>query len=144
VDIEARAKDLPSDWVQGHVRQYLESDGAEVDHPAADRLILLYTTGRRSGDIRRAPLVSFGDGDDLIVVASRGGAPSHPHWYLNLTADREVWVRRRHRFFPATATVLDGEERDEHWRRIVSLMPTFGRYQEKAGRQIPLVRLAPR
>lgn len=86
---EAEALDSPSSFV-AKVRDCLATDGAEVDHPYADRLILLYFRGRRSGQIRRVPLVSLPDGDDLLIVASKGGALGHPVWYLNIDADSKV------------------------------------------------------
>ena len=85
--IEDRAIDPARPIAAEHVRQYLESNGASVDHPAAGHLILLYTTGRASGQIRRTPLRFFEVGDDLVVAGSYGGAPEHPEWYFNLVAD---------------------------------------------------------
>ncbi len=140
-EIEAQAVDSPSPWAQRHIEQYLATDGAEVDHPSADRVILLYTRGRRSGAIRRLPLVSFPDGDDLLVVASKGGAPSHPDWYRNLVADPAVWVRRKGEFYAATATTLDPESRRRVWPTIVAMNPSFADYQAKVERVIPVVRL---
>jgi deazaflavin-dependent oxidoreductase (nitroreductase family) len=140
-EIEAAAVDSASEWARRHIRQYLESDGRDVDHPSADRMILLYTTGRRSGTIRRVPLVSFPDDAGLVVVASHGGAPRHPQWFRNLEADPDVWVRRRDEFYAARAVVLEGEEHERQWSSVVERTPAFGTYQEKAGRQIPLVRL---
>ena len=94
-EIELAAVDSPHPPIAEQAHQYLATDGGEVDHPYADRLILLYVTGRSSGVVRRVPLVSVQDGDDLIIVASKGGAPDHPAWYRNLSADRRVWVRNR-------------------------------------------------
>lgn len=140
VEIEARAVD-GSERNRELARRYIESDGREVDHPMADRIILLYTTGRRSGEIRRSPLASFADGDDLLVIASKGGSPSHPDWYRNLAADPNVWVRRGGVVYSAVATELDGDERERLWEDIIAHHPVFGRYQDVAGRRLPLVRL---
>ncbi|MGH8914722.1 MAG: nitroreductase/quinone reductase family protein [Acidimicrobiia bacterium] len=125
-----------------NVREYLESDGAEVDHPAAGHLILLYTTGRISGKIRCTPLRFFEAGDDLFVAASFGGSANDPDWYLNLVADPKVWVRRDADLFEASAVVMDGEERDRLWETmVVTRAPRFAEYQVKTERIIPLVRL---
>jgi deazaflavin-dependent oxidoreductase (nitroreductase family) len=140
-EIEARAVDSPSPWAQRHIEQYLATDGAEVDHPSGDRVVLLYTTGRRSGAIRRLPLVSFPDGDDLLVVASKGGAPEDPDWYRNLVADPHVWVRRKADFYPALAATLAPDERARAWEMIVAMNPGFADYQAKVERVIPVVRL---
>lgn len=121
--------------------RYIASDGSDVDHPMADAIILLYTVGRRSGEIRRVPLASFPDGDDLLVIASKGGAPEHPEWYHNIVRDPQVWVRRKDRVYRARATVLGGDERSSRWEPLVERHPAFGKYQEQAGRTLPLVRL---
>jgi deazaflavin-dependent oxidoreductase (nitroreductase family) len=140
--IEDRAIDPARPFAAEHVRQYLESNGASVDHPAAGHLILLYTTGRTSDQIRRTPLRYFEVGDDLVVAASYGGAPEHPDWYLNLLADPKVWVRRDADLYEATAVPVDGEDRDRIWETVVvSQAPQFADYQTKTPRVIPVIRL---
>ncbi|HLA66225.1 MAG TPA: nitroreductase family deazaflavin-dependent oxidoreductase [Acidimicrobiia bacterium] len=140
-EIEAQAIDSPSPWAKNHIDQYLATDGAAVDHPSAERLILLYTTGRRSGRIRRTPVVHFPAGDDMLVVASKGGAPTHPAWYLNLVADPQVWIRFKDEFFPAIASTLDPDERALEWAKITAMSPGFADYEAKTDRVIPVVRL---
>lgn len=142
-DIETRAVNPSSPWALRHIEQYLATDGAEVDHPSADRLILLYTTGRRSGEIRRTPLVHFPEGESMLIVASKGGAPSHPLWYRNLVADPSVWVRFKKDFFAARAAVLGPDERPAAWDAITTRSPAFADYQAKTEREIPVVRLTP-
>jgi deazaflavin-dependent oxidoreductase (nitroreductase family) len=83
------------------------------------------------------------DGDDLIVIASKGGAPQHPSWFFNLKADSRVWVRNKGDFFPARAEILDGEEYETMWSRVVNWAPGFQKYQDRTERRIPLVRLRP-
>jgi deazaflavin-dependent oxidoreductase (nitroreductase family) len=142
--VEDRAVDPSRPHAAKNVREYLASDGAEVDHPAAGRLILLYTTGRNTGEIRRTPLRFFEVDGDLVVAASYGGAPTHPDWYLNLIDDPTVWVRRDADFYEAAAIPIEGAERDRLWESIVvATAPQFGVYQEKTDRTIPLVRLVP-
>ena len=143
--IEDRALDPSRPFAAEHVRQYLESNGASVDHPAAGHLILLYTTGRISGEIRRTPLRFFEVGDDLMVAGSFGGSPDHPDWYLNLLADPNVWVRRDADLYEATAVPVESEERDRLWDTVVvSQAPQFAGYQQKTERIIPLIRLVAR
>ena len=142
-DIEKRAIDNPQPWARQHIDQYLASEGREVDHPLAERLILLYTQGKVSGKVRRVPVVHLPDGDDLIVIASKGGAPQHPSWFFNLEADPQVWVRNKASFFEARAEILDGEEYETMWARVVKWAPGFQKYQDRTERQIPLVRLRP-
>ncbi len=125
-----------------HAAQYLESDGASVDHPAAGSMILLYTTGRSSGITRRTPLRFFPVDDGIVVAASAAGSDRHPDWYLNLLADPEVWVRHDADLYPTTAVVLEDEERDRIWDTVVVVLaPNFASYQEATGRVIPVVRL---
>lgn len=141
MDIESIAVDSPMEWVQIHVKQYLESDGADVDFDNADALILLYTKGRKSGQIRRIALLSSRDGDDLLVTASKGGSPVHPDWYFNLVDDSTVWVRDHADFYEATAAPLDPEERSVAWQNIVSAYPFMADLETKTDRVIPIVRL---
>ncbi len=113
-----------------------------VDHPAAGSLILLYTTGRASGETRRTPVRFFEVGDDLVIAASYRGSPRHPDWYLNLVEDPRVWVRRDADLYPATALLIDGSERDRLWESVVVAdAPQFADYQAATDRVIPLVRL---
>lgn len=140
-EIEVVAVDSPHPPIAEQARQYLATDGADIDHPYADRVILLYVTGRATGVVRRVPLVSVADGDDLIIVASKGGAPDHPAWYRNLEADRRVWVRNKADFYEAEAIILDGADRSEAWAKMVDAMSFFDGYEKKTDRVIPVIRL---
>jgi deazaflavin-dependent oxidoreductase (nitroreductase family) len=107
-------------------------------------MILLYTTGRVSGEIRRTPLRFFEVGEDLVVAASFRGSPRHPHWYLNLLADPKVWVRLGPDLYPARAEPIQADERDRLWNEVVvASAPQFAEYQAGTDRVIPLVRLVP-
>lgn len=140
--IEDRARDGAEPTAVEHARQYLESDGASVDHPAVGSLILLYTTGRVSGEIRRTPLRFFEVDDLLVVAASSRGSSSNPDWYLNLVDDPKVWVRRDADLFPASAVPIEGAERDRLWEStVLTTAPRFAEYQAMTERTIPLVRL---
>jgi deazaflavin-dependent oxidoreductase (nitroreductase family) len=140
-DIEERATD-GTETGATHSRQYLESDGAAVEHPAVGKLILLYTRGRVSGEMRRTPLRFFEVGGDLVVAASARGSDHQPDWYLNLIAEPEVWVRRDAQLYQASASPIEGAERDLLWSTVVvALAPNFAQYQAATDRVIPLVRL---
>ncbi len=140
-EIESMAIDSPYAPVAAQAHQYVATDGSSVDHPHAEHLILVYVRGRSSGVVRRVPLVSVADGDDLIIIASKGGAPEHPAWYLNLRADPRVWVRNKADVFEATAITLDGVERQEAFDAMVDVMPFFADYQAGTERVLPVVRL---
>ncbi len=139
--IEAKALDSPSDYVSKQARQYVASNGTDIEHPYADRVFLLYFRGRKSDQIRRVPLVCIEDGDDLLIVGSKGGADRHPAWYLNVDADPNVWVRNKADFYEARATTLEGEERAVAWANLVAAMPFFGGYEKKTTRVMPVIRL---
>ncbi|CAG7592086.1 MULTISPECIES: nitroreductase family deazaflavin-dependent oxidoreductase [Rhodococcus] len=105
---------------------------------------LLTTTGRKSGEPRISPLLFLEDGDRIILVASQGGLPKHPMWYLNLRANSEVTVQVKSRVRPMTAHVADPEERARLWPRLVDMYPDFDNYQAWTDRTIPVVVCDPR
>ena len=140
--IEAEAVDSPSEYVSRQARQYVASNGADIEHPVADRVFLLYFKGRKSGQIRRVPLVCVEDGDDLIIVASKGGADHHPTWYLNIDADPNVWVRNKADFYEARATTLEGQERAVAFGKMKDAMGFFAEYEQKTDRVMPVIRIA--
>ena len=104
-------------------------------------VLLLTTTGDKTGEKRISPM-AYQEGDDaLYVFASRGGAPNHPHWYLNLVANPDVTVEVGSETYEATATPLSGEEHDLIYAKQTAGFPQFGEYQEKTDRIIPVVAL---
>ena len=125
-----------------HVERYRETDG-EVGHDWLEDapVLLLTTTGRKSGQERTTPLIYGRNGDDVVLVASDGGNPKHPPWYLNLTADPEVEVQIWGEVFKARARDATAEERPELWRMMNTRWQYYDRYQEMAegDRQIPVV-----
>jgi deazaflavin-dependent oxidoreductase (nitroreductase family) len=142
MDVEAIAVDSPHGYARNHVQQYLESDGAAVEHPMADALVLLYIKGRKSGQIRRIPIVANRDGGELVVMASAGGSPKDPEWYLNLVADPGVWVRDKAEFYAATASTVTAEDRPAYYARFLESFPAFKAYEEKTERVVPMVRVS--
>jgi deazaflavin-dependent oxidoreductase (nitroreductase family) len=110
--------------------------------PFQDRpLLLLTTTGAKSGQPYTTPMMYIPDGDRLLVIASNIGAPVHPDWYHNLVAHPNVTVELGAETFDATAVVTKGSERQQLWARIVELYPFFTEHQAKTTRQIPVVAL---
>ena len=107
-------------------------------------LLLLTTTGARSGERRTTPMMYIPDGDHLLVIASNIGAPKHPDWYHNLVAHPEVTIEVGTKTFDAIAVVTEGEERHRLWNRIVELYPFFAEHQAKTTRQIPVISLSRR
>ena len=124
---------------QEHVKRYLETDGAEGHDWQGTTVLILTTTGRRSGDPRSTPLIYGKHGDDHVVVASKGGAEEHPAWYLNLSAEPEVTVQVRGDRFQARARTATPDEKPELWKLMTDRWPAYDEYQHKTKRDIPVV-----
>ena len=106
--------------------------------------LLLTTTGRKSGRRRTTPLMYLADGDDLVIVASFGGSPQHPVWFLNLRADPEAEVQVGREQRRVVAHVTDDDDRARLWPRRVEVYKSYADYQTRTTRKIPVVRLKPR
>jgi deazaflavin-dependent oxidoreductase (nitroreductase family) len=130
-------------WNDLVIEQFRAGQERIVDRFDRDFLVLLHTTGARSGEPRTSPVACFADGDHLLVVASAAGRPKHPAWYHNLVANPKVSLERWNgdtlETFDAVARPAEGPERDELWAKIVSWAPGFGEYQHNTDRLIPVV-----
>ncbi|HTX23785.1 MAG TPA: nitroreductase family deazaflavin-dependent oxidoreductase [Steroidobacteraceae bacterium] len=139
-------KELPS-WIQQHLSRYLATDGADgylwdASFGGGKGMVptlLLTTTGRKSGRSLTLPLIFGTAGADYVVVGSKGGAPSHPAWYLNLLANPEVRVQVKADKFDARAFTATGQERAALWKKMVEIYGPYEDYQKKTQRQIPVV-----
>ena len=136
---EEEIVDSPRDWVADHIRRYVETNGEEGHLWRDVPTLLLTTRGRRSGKLRRTALIYGTDGDRYMVIASRGGAPAHPLWYRNLTADAGVRVQVKADTFPARARTASAEEKQRLWPVMAAIWPAYNDYQQKTEREIPLV-----
>jgi proline iminopeptidase len=123
-----------------HVRLYQETDG-EVGYTWREgaTILILTTTGRTTGEQHSTPLIFTADGDNAVIVASKGGAPAHPGWYRNLVKTPEVGVQIKGDRFRARARDAKGEERERLWRRMNEVWPHYDEYQAKTEREIPVV-----
>jgi deazaflavin-dependent oxidoreductase (nitroreductase family) len=115
--------------------------GGDIEGMQRERLVLLTTTGARTGQQRTTPMMYHRDGERLFVIASNVGAPSHPDWYLNLVASPEVHVEVGTESYEALASPLEGAERDEVWAMIKDTYPFFADHETKTARVIPVVAL---
>ena len=116
------------------------NDGGKVTGPFAGApLALITTTGAKSGRRRTTPIVYTTEGDRIVIIASKGGAPTSPDWYHNLVAHPEVTVELPNETFDARARVAEGPERERLWRAQAALMPNFDEYQKATTRKIPVV-----
>jgi deazaflavin-dependent oxidoreductase (nitroreductase family) len=122
-----------------HVRVYRETDGEHGYHWRGTTILLLTTTGRKSGEPRTTPLIHRTDGDRWVVVASKGGAPEHPSWYQNLLADPEATIEVKAEEIPVRTTTASGEERARLWSLMAEVWPAYDDYQKKTDREIPVV-----
>ncbi len=127
-------------WNAGVVEQFRANQGTILTGRfAGRRLILLTTTGARSGQPRTTPLAFTRAGDDYVVIASKAGSPSHPDWYHNLVRNPTVTLETGKETFQARARVAEGEEREQLYNAQAALMPNFAEYQRRTTRQIPVV-----
>jgi deazaflavin-dependent oxidoreductase (nitroreductase family) len=124
---------------QEHIERYEATDGDE-GHDWNDTVtLILGTRGRKSGEWRKTPLIYQEHDGDYLVVASQGGRPRHPAWYLNLSEDPEVEVQVRGDKFKARARTATPEEKPELWKKMTATWPAYDEYQQKTEREIPVV-----
>lgn len=135
--------DSPVGWVARHVHSYVESGGTKGHRWYGCDTLLLVTRGRRSGQLRRTPLIYGRSGEGYVVVGSNGGAAKHPQWYRNLVADPSVFVQVKEQTFAARARTATGAERSRLWLVMVKIFPQYDRYQKRTKREIPVVVLEP-
>ncbi|HEY7933829.1 MAG TPA: nitroreductase family deazaflavin-dependent oxidoreductase [Solirubrobacteraceae bacterium] len=122
-----------------HVQRYVDTDGEEGHDWQGTTVLILTTTGRNSGEERSTPLIYQRSGDDLLVVASKGGAPTPPAWYLNLQAEPEVQVQVLGDRFSARARTASAQEKPGMWETMTATWPAYDDYQQKTDREIPVV-----
>ncbi len=133
-------------WITDHVREYQESSGKRghlwdstaVGGSGLAECLLLTTVGRSTGRTYTHPLLYGLDGDRVLIVASKGGADTHPQWYFNLLAAPRVTVQIASEIFPASARLAEGPERDRVWSIVTITYPPYIDYQAQTTRQIPV------
>jgi len=124
---------------QEHVRRYIETDGAEGHDWLWATVLILTTIGRHTRKSRSTPLTYGRRGDDYLVVASKGGSPTHPSWYLNLLEQPDVSVQVHGDHFAASARTATAQEKPELWRLMTSKWPAYDQYQHNTTREIPVL-----
>jgi deazaflavin-dependent oxidoreductase (nitroreductase family) len=143
--------DSPSPWVAEHINRYLETGGEDghlwrgIDGSvtAGVPTLLLTTTGRRSGQPRRTALIYGRDGEDYLLIASQGGAPTHPLWYHNLVADPHVTLQVKADVIDGTARTATPEEKARLWPVMVAVWPFYDDYVKRTDRDIPVIIVTP-
>ena len=133
----------PNDFNAQIIEEFRANGGKVGGQFDGAPLLLLYSTGAKSGEERVNPLMYQADGDRMAIFASKAGAPTNPDWFHNLRAHAEATVEVGTETVPVTARVVEGEERERIWERQKREYPGFAEYEEKAGRTIPVVVLEP-
>lgn len=140
------------DWIREHIELYMSDpeaahmwDSSALGGPGVLPTLLLITRGRKSGEPKPLPLIYKKVGNDYVIIASKGGAPSHPAWYLNLEAEPNCDIKVGALDLSVTARDAEGDEREDLWRQLAEVYPPYDDYKTAAGdRQIPVVVLQPR
>jgi deazaflavin-dependent oxidoreductase (nitroreductase family) len=127
-----------------HVRIY-ETTGGKTGHDwNGTSCLIVHTIGRKSGAKRKIPLIYGRDGDDYVLIASKGGAPANPGWYENLVAHPDVDIQVWDRIIPVTARTGTDEDKKRVWKTMTAQWPDYDNYQSGTKRDIPVVLLRPR
>lgn len=137
----------PAGWVRDQVELYERTNGAEGNtlRDTGLPIIIVGTRGRKTGMVRKIPLMKVEHGGEYALVASMGGAPKHPVWYHNLVADPdEVTVQDGPEPFEVDIREISGEEKAAWWERAVAAFPPYAEYQAKTDREIPVFIASPR
>jgi deazaflavin-dependent oxidoreductase (nitroreductase family) len=131
-----------SDWNDKIIEEFRANEGRVGGPFEGAPMILIHHVGAKSGTVRVAPLVYFPQDDgSMVIIASKGGAPTNPDWYHNVKANPVFDVEVGTETFPVRAEEIVGEERDAVWQKAVAERPGFGEYQQKTTRTIPVLRL---
>ena len=128
-----------SDFNENVINEFRANDGKVGGPFEGASMMLLTTTGAKSGQARTRPVVYTKDGDRFVIIASKAGAPTNPDWFHNLVANPEVTLEVGDERFPARATVTSGEERARLYDAQAALMPRFAEYAQQTTREIPVV-----
>ena len=132
-----------NDWNKAAIAEFRANGGKVGGQFAGRSLLLLHTTGAKSGQLRINPLVYGTDGDRLVVIASKGGAPTQPDWYHNIVANPLVTVEVGTKQFQARATIAAEPERTRLFDQMAAMMPGYAEYQRSTTRILPVIILTP-
>ena len=141
MSLEGEYEASPSEWVRDQVELYERTAGAEGNtlRDTGLPIVIVTTRGNKSGKIRKTPLMRVEHGGEYALVASQGGAPTHPVWYYNLTADPDsVTIQDGPTPFAVSVREIEGDERAVWWERAVAAFSPYAQYQLKTERRIPV------
>ena len=129
----------PNDWNKAIIEEFRANGGKVGGMFAGRTLLLLHTSGAKSGQPRINPVAYVKDGDRLVIIASKGGAPTNPDWYYNLVAHPDVTVEVGTEQLQVHATVAAEPDRTRLYQQMVAMMPGFAEYEQKTTRKIPVI-----
>ncbi len=132
-----------NNWNKSIIDEFRANSGKVGGHFAGRTLLLLHTIGAKSGQERVNPVAYVKDGDRLVIIASKGGAPTNPDWYYNILAHPLVTVEVGTEKFQARAAVASEPERTRFYKKMIEMAPSFAEYQQKTTRTIPVIVLTP-
>lgn len=145
MSIEGTYVPSATEWVRNNVELYEATDGREgrTLPGTEDPVVVITSIGAKSGNVRKNPVMRVEKDGNYVAVASKGGAPEHPEWFHNFVAHPEVDLQDGAEKKSYRARLLEGEERDGWWEYAVATWATYGEYQKKTDRQIPVFLLEP-
>jgi len=132
-----------SDWNRALIEEFRANEGHVNGRFAGEPLLLLNSTGAKSGQVRTHPMLYLNDNGNYIVIASKGGAATHPDWYYNLTANPKAAIEVGNETIQVAAREATGVERDRYYAKQASRFPFFNEYQAETDRTIPVFVLTP-
>jgi deazaflavin-dependent oxidoreductase (nitroreductase family) len=137
---EEKIENSPIPWVSDHIQNYLKTNG-DTGHEWRTGIyaLLITTIGRKTGRLYRTGLIYGMDRNRFIIVASKGGSPKHPNWYLNLKKNPEVLLQVKSEKFLARAKDAEGADRQRLWKMMAEIFPQYEDYQRRTIRKIPVV-----
>jgi deazaflavin-dependent oxidoreductase (nitroreductase family) len=136
--------DQRAGWIKDHMKKYLETGGEDGHEWRGVPTLLLTTIGSKSGKKTTTPLIYGRDGDNYLVVASKGGAATHPMWYTNLAANPDVEIQVKDEVIAGKARTANESEKPALWKSMAKIWPAYNEYQEKTARDIPVVIIEPK
>lgn len=127
-----------ADWVREQVEKFEASNGQEANELNGDPIVVITSQGAKSGHLRKNPVMRVERDGTYVAIASKGGAPDQPEWYFNFVAHPEVELQDGSEKHTYLVRVAEGEERADWWAHAVKTWPTYGEYQKKTDREIPV------
>ncbi len=125
-------------WVRENVEEYESSNGTRGTELNGFPVVVITSVGAKSGNLRKNPVMRVERDGKYVAIASKGGADDHPEWYYNLVAHPEVDLQDKGEKHTYVARLVEGDEREDWWQLAVNTWPTYGEYQKKTDRQIPV------